>query len=107
MFASSPAVSAAEAVELANDGAVLVDVREPSEFSVGHASPAVSMPLGQLELHSSLLAAADVVLVMCASGVRSRSATRQLRSSGVAATNVKGGLRAWTRAGGPLASGSR
>lgn len=107
MFGSSHAVPATEAIALVNEGARLVDVREPSEFSSGHTAGAVSMPLGQLERQLSVLTSAGAVLVICASGVRSRTATRQLRAGGVSATNVKGGLRGWQAAGGPVSRGSR
>jgi rhodanese-related sulfurtransferase len=106
MFGRSPAVTASEAVALVHDGAVLADVREPSEFSAGHAAGALSMPLGQLGQRDPRLTSAACVLVICASGARSRLATRQLIKAGVPATNVTGGLPAWARAGGSVVRGS-
>ncbi|MGO1341150.1 MAG: rhodanese-like domain-containing protein [Cellulosimicrobium funkei] len=42
------------------------------------------------------------VVVVCASGMRSRTAARQLRSLGYAATSLSGGLGAWQAAGGAV-----
>jgi hypothetical protein len=41
-------VSAAQAAALADDGAVLLDVREPHEWQASHAPRARHIPLGQL-----------------------------------------------------------
>ena len=41
-------MTAREARQALEDGAVLVDVREPDEWSAGHAADAIHIPLAQL-----------------------------------------------------------
>jgi len=41
-------------------------------------------------------------VVMCASGMRSRTAAKQLRALGFDAASLSGGLSAWQRAGGAI-----
>jgi rhodanese-related sulfurtransferase len=107
MFGRGHATSAPDAVALVAGGTLLVDVREPGEFSSGHASGGISAPLGQLDQQVPRLATAGPVLAICASGIRSRTATRRLRAAGVDGRNVKGGLRAWRAVGGPMSPGSK
>jgi rhodanese-related sulfurtransferase len=45
------------------------------------------------------------ILVVCQSGNRSLSATRQLTSAGFNAVNVRGGMMAWSHAGLPVSKG--
>ena len=97
-----PTVNAARALELVNDGATLVDVRESSEWKSGHAPRAVHIPLGQIDQGARRLQKSRPVVVVCASGMRSRTAAKQLRSLGYEATSVSGGMAAWQRAGGEV-----
>ena len=82
---------------------MLVDVREPGEWSSGHAPAAVHHPLSQFD--PSRLPEADVVYVICRSGNRSARATEALRDLGVDARNVAGGMSAWEAAGLPIETG--
>ena len=97
-----PTVNATRALELVNDGATLVDVRESSEWKSGHAPRAVHIPLGQIDQGARRLQKSRPVVVVCASGMRSRTAAKQLRSLGYEATSVSGGMAAWQRAGGEV-----
>lgn len=97
-----PTVAAARALELVRDGAQLVDVRERSEWSSGHAPQAVHMPLGDLGSSARRLRKDRPVVVMCASGMRSRTGARQLRTLGFTATSLTGGIGAWQGAGGAV-----
>lgn len=90
------------AMTLLDDGAVLVDVREPAEWRSGHAPRARHIPLGRLSADARRLPADAPVVVMCASGMRSRGAAAQLRAAGYRATSLSGGLAAWRAAGGPV-----
>ncbi|GIG40771.1 rhodanese-like domain-containing protein [Cellulomonas phragmiteti] len=90
------------AVQLVRDGAGLLDVRERSEWSTGHAPQAVHVPLGSVADAPRRLRADAPVVVMCASGMRSRTAARQLRSLGLQATSLSGGIGAWQAAGGAV-----
>ncbi|WP_229023059.1 rhodanese-like domain-containing protein [Actinomarinicola tropica] len=99
---SIPAVDV-ETAASRSAGTVLVDVREPDEWSAGHAPGAVHVPLGSLD--PERLPAADVVFVICRSGNRSAMATQALRAVGIDARNVEGGMGAWQQAGLPVERG--
>ena len=96
------AVDGPTAVQLVRDGAGLLDVRERSEWSTGHAPQAVHVPLGKIADAPRRLAAGAPVVVMCASGMRSRTAAKQLRAQGLQATSLSGGIGAWQAAGGAV-----
>jgi rhodanese-related sulfurtransferase len=97
-----PTVNAARALDLVAEGATLVDVRENSEWKSGHAPRAVHIPLGQIDQGARRLTKGRPVVVVCASGMRSRTAAKQLRAAGFEATSVSGGMGAWQRAGGEV-----
>lgn len=97
-----PSVSAAEAVALVRDGAALLDVRDQHEWRSGHAPHAVHVPLGQLDRAPQRLPKTGPILVVCASGMRSRTAAKRLRSLGLDAASVSGGMAAWENAGGSV-----
>lgn len=90
------------AMTLLDDGAVLIDVREPAEWRTGHAPRARHVPLDRLDREVRRLRTEVPVVVMCASGMRSRTAAARLRAAGLRATSLSGGLMAWRRAGGPV-----
>lgn len=94
-------VSAAQAVDLVRDGAALVDVRERHEWKAGHAPQAIHLPLADLADKAAQRLPRDrPVVVVCASGMRSRTGAKQLRSLGFDATSLAGGMPAWQGAGG-------
>ena len=82
----------------------LVDSRTGLEFrqgtvSVARHAPVTDLPgaVDHLELDPE-----KPVIFLCLSGHRSRPGTRLLRSRGVEAYSLKGGIMAWRRAGYPL-----
>lgn len=83
----------------------LLDVRQPEEFRSGHIPGAKLIPLGELRARMEELPKNQEILVICQSGSRSVSATRQLVTAGYTALNVNGGLIAWSRAGFPVSKG--
>jgi len=94
-----PEVSAEEAFAQSSSGeAVIVDVREPGEWEAGHIPGALHMPLGELEARWPELQASDSVIAVCRSGNRSAAAAQALRSVGIDATNLSGGMKAWASA---------
>lgn len=80
-------------------GAIVIDVREPFEYTVGHVPGARPVPLAQLPLEVSSLAADAPVYVICASGNRSLAAADYLWMRGIDAWSVAGGTSAWERSG--------
>lgn len=98
-YASLPAPQAAQLVA---DGALLIDVRDASEWRAGHVQDARHLPLDQLPARISELPANRTIVTVCRSGVRSARAARQLARAGHTVANLRGGLLAWQRSGLPL-----
>ena len=75
---------------------VLLDVREPSEFSTGHVPRARNVPVSRLAAEISRLDPTAETLLICQSGHRSATAARQLKRAGFTDVySVKGGTLAW------------
>ena len=97
------AVGTLQATRLINDGAVVVDVREPAEYAAGHVADARNIPVGQIGERAGELPANKPVIVVCASGSRATRAAAALRKAG--RTDVyclDGGLAGWQQAGLPV-----
>ncbi|MFE3637885.1 rhodanese-like domain-containing protein [Streptomyces cellostaticus] len=88
----------------ADASAVLLDVREQSEWNAGHAPGAIHAPLSRLAAGTALPSAARArpLVVICRSGNRSQQAAELLTQRGAQAVDVKGGMRAWAAAGHPV-----
>jgi rhodanese-related sulfurtransferase len=83
-------------------GALLLDVREPEEFSAIHAPNAKLIPLGQLSTRMQEIAEYKdkPIVVICRSGRRSAIAVSQLQAAGYTqVSNVKGGIKEWEKNG--------
>jgi rhodanese-related sulfurtransferase len=89
--------------DLLADGAVLLDVRESTEWDAGHAPGAMHVALADLSDHVAALPRDRAVVCVCRSGGRSARAARYLLESGVDALNLEGGMTAWALAGRALA----
>jgi len=87
----------------AEDGPVLVDVRESDETAEGHLPGALLIPRGNLELGIERVVAHDrEIVVYCASGVRSVLAGRTLLELGYAKVfSLAGGFGRWSDLGLP------
>lgn len=80
--------------KLLKEGAVIVDVRNPGEFSQGCIPGSENIPLGKFSGRVEEVKSLNVpIIVVCAAGVRAASAKAQLKAAGVEAYN--GG--AWTK----------
>jgi len=90
------------ALDLIDEGALLVDVREAAEWRSGHAPRARHIPLARLSAEARRFRKDVPVVVMCASGARSKAGAAQLRSMGYQATSLAGGIVAWRSAGGAV-----
>jgi rhodanese-related sulfurtransferase len=100
---SPQAVDVQEANRRQAAGALLIDVRESSEWSQGHAPKAKLIPLGSLGSRLSEIPRELEVLLICRSGNRSATAQRQLLKLGYEQVyNVSGGMNAWAGAGLPV-----
>ncbi|HZP30672.1 MAG TPA: rhodanese-like domain-containing protein [Acidimicrobiia bacterium] len=99
---SVPEVDAAEGRRRVEGGALLLDVREPDEWTAGHAPEARLIPLGQVQARLAELPKDRTIVAVCRSGGRSASVTEALTAWGYDAVNLAGGMRAWAAAGLPV-----
>lgn len=93
-----PQVTPREAQAKQAEGAQLVDVREPNEWSAGHIAGATLIPLGALGARVGELDRSREHVLVCRSGNRSQTAARILRESGFGQVeNMAGGMLEWER----------
>lgn len=99
-------ISVQQAKRMINrQGVVVLDVRNESEYNLGHLYDAVWIPLYELESRIDELAASenDKMIVYCASGNRSAQACQILADNGfMKLYNMEGGITAWIEAGYPI-----
>lgn len=99
-------VDVVEALQLINHkNAVILDVREESEYKSGHILNAKWIPLGKLVGRIGELERyrAQPIVVVCRSGQRSASACVALGKQGFAqAHNLSGGVMGWQKSNLPL-----
>ena len=91
--------AAARAVD---EGALLLDVRERSEWNAGHAPGAVHIPYEEIRERAHELPLDRHLVAYCASGIRSSLAASILESAGRHVGNIRGGFNAWRNAGLPV-----
>jgi len=100
----------------------VVDVREPTEWSLGHLPGARLVPLQRLRANprdalareqaststststsTSAPGSIDGIIFVCAAGVRSQTAAKVAEATGLRNLyNLAGGTRSWVNAGLPL-----
>jgi phage shock protein E len=68
--------------EVISTGAVILDVRTKGEFQSGHLRNSINIPVDNLALNIKKLNKNKPVITCCASGARSASAVRILKSNG-------------------------
>ena len=81
-----------------NEDVHIIDVRSEKEFfgEMGHIEGSLLMPLQKIAGSIiELKKINDTIYVICLSGKRSAMAAQILRSNGMDAVNVKGGMLAW------------
>jgi rhodanese-related sulfurtransferase len=99
-------VSVAEAAALRDDGAFVLDVREPDEWAAGHIPGATLIPLGLLASRVGELDRDQRIVVVCRSGNRSAEGRDILLGAGFpSVTSVEGGMTDWASAGLPIETG--
>ena len=95
---AAPEIGAKElsAALAGSDPPLLVDVREPEEWDLGHLPGARLIPKGELTEHLDELTRAREIVLYCRSGARSAQSTRQLLDLGFShVRSLKGGILAW------------
>jgi len=85
------------------DTSLLIDVREPEEFCLGHVPGAVNLPQSEIASKLDGLPREHTVYVICEAGNRSCRAAQFLSQVGFQnVVNVEGGTSAWDDAGKPM-----
>lgn len=106
MFRTGKEVSAVEVVQLINRrDAVVIDVRDASEYATGHITNARNIPEAQLAERLKELDRFKTrpIVVSCASGGRSARAGTLLQKQGFTEVfTLRGGIGAWQQASMPL-----
>ena len=103
------ALSAAQAVRLMNQGALILDLRPKEAFEAGHIGEARNVPAADLESQAdSLKKWRDrTVITYCDSGVSGAGAARTLARLGFTKVfNLDGGLNAWVKDNLPVIKGA-
>ena len=103
----------AQAIRLINDGAVLIDLRQPDAFRNGHIAGAVNYPADRIEAHVDDIrkrikkAQEQTLILYCDTGMTSARPAGLLAKQelGVEIVNLKGGVTAWQRDNLPLKKG--
>ena len=95
-----------------NKSHLIIDVREPEEFALGHIGSALNIPRGVLEFRTDdkypgvikpLSDKTSKIILYCRSGGRSALAAQSLSKMGYkSVTSMAGGFIAWEEAGLPV-----
>jgi rhodanese-related sulfurtransferase len=88
LFASAPEV---DFKQLTKNGAVIIDVRTPSEYNEGHIQKALNIPLDQVGQQLSRIRQLNKpVITVCRSGSRSAMAKGIIEKAGIEVYNGGG-----------------
>ncbi len=98
-----PTILLDDAVRKIEEGALVIDVRDKTEYVAGHIAEAVNIPYGLLTQYFGALPPDRSLLLQCGSGTRSLIAASLLEAGGFTDfASLEGGLDAWQAAGWPL-----
>jgi len=101
-----PEVTVNEAASLRDQGAFVLDVREPTEWNDYHVPGSTLIPLGELASRVQEVPKDKPVVVVCRSGNRSQTGRDVLLKAGFTqVTSLAGGLKGWQAAGQPTVTG--
>jgi rhodanese-related sulfurtransferase len=95
-------ISRAEAREMLEKGAQLVDVRADHEWETGHLPGAVHIPLPELPARTAEIDKDRPVIFYCRGGNRSSMATTALAEAGYDAVKLSEGAVGWEEEGLPF-----
>ncbi len=104
------AVSSAQAVQMMNRGALLLDVRDKTLFDAGHIGEARNVPLAELRSEPKSVERwrEKTVITYCDSGMQGGAAARALNKLGFTkVSNLAGGLDAWRKDNLPVVKAGR
>ena len=95
MGAGATRVDGAQARALVEGGALLLDVRTPTEFGAGHLPDAMNLPVDQLARRLDEIPQGRDIVVYCRSGARSNRAVGMLSRGGYGPLHDLGPMNAW------------
>jgi rhodanese-related sulfurtransferase len=99
-------ITTAQAAEKRAQGALILDVRQPSEWVQFHIPGATLIPLGELPTRLSEVPKDRDIVVVCRTGHRSAQGRDILRKAGYTrVTSMAGGVTKWQADGLPITTG--
>lgn len=99
-------ITVEEAAKLKDEGAFVLDVREPSEWTQFHIAGAKLIPLGSLASEVDSLPKDKTIVVVCRTGRRSAEGRDILKKAGFEnVTSMAGGIVEWQAKGLPITTG--
>jgi rhodanese-related sulfurtransferase len=88
---------------LADGSMLVVDVREPHEFAMGHIPGAAPLPLSRFDPADIPHQAGKRIVFACAAGVRSMQALAIAQAAGLdLVEHYRGGFKEWAAMGEPV-----
>ena len=88
---------------LERDEIVLVDVREPHEFAMGHIPGSILLPLSRFDPDELPDMPGKRIVLSCAAGIRSLQAMQMAQNAGRDVnTHYAGGFKDWVMSGGEI-----
>ena len=80
-----------------NEKFILLDVREHYEVALASIDPHIHIPMAAIPGRHKELNKKTPIVVMCHTGVRSAQVCHYLQRQGYDATNLEGGIEAWSQ----------
>jgi len=106
LIASGPTVGVDEAYQMYQQGAFVLDVRTVGEWYEYHVPNTTLIPLDELAARVDELPRDQQIVVVCATGYRSRTGRNILLQPGFEqVVSMTGGLKKWSAKGYPIVSG--
>jgi len=85
-------------IRASGDPVTILDVREPQELTICKIDGSLDIPMQSVPANLDKLRNAELLVVVCHSGMRSSQVTQWLRQQGIeSATNLSGGIDSWAR----------
>jgi rhodanese-related sulfurtransferase len=97
--ATATDITPQRASELAESGALVIDVRRDYEFEAGHIAGARHIEMNDLTGSAESISRDQAIVFYCRSGNRSGMAAAAFREAGFDAYHVEGGLQEWVSQG--------
>lgn len=101
-------ITADQALQLKNNDAIFIDVREPAEFNNAHIQEAKLHSLGKISAQDLASHGDKTIVIYCQKGVRGNKACDKIFKDNPNAkiVNLEGGIEAWQKAGFAINKGS-